>query len=872
MKNYFTSRVNVNMESIRLVCIWGFFFTMMALPNELLGQNLIPNPGFEQDSFLPYDKPDYYRYRMADYHHIETNPANVYEGNQCALFNNDSGYSTECYYYAFYTADGITEDFEDADTGCEYELSIKYRTEDADSSIKIQLIFCDGSMFVGQINSEYFSSTTWDTIRIRGIAKGRVDKISAGVYYKGTGKAWVDNFSLTKIHEPLCKNGSFEVDSVSPFNRPDFYKSRTATEAYHYTEKTLDNTYLGRDCVMFDSPSAVNACYFYGPYDEAGINSQYIPVCPGDTYEISGFGRVDTDFSGSGIMLSALFWNNGSYISRSNSPYYASQDWAKITKELLVPAGATEMSYSIEYLGQNKGWADEISLKRKNLVVNSCFETDTASPADKPDYWRPRVTLYHSIETNQSNVYEGSSCALFDNTSASDYACYLYGPYDATGDARGYISVIPGETYSISAYAKVDADFTGSGVFVSFMFQKDGVYVSRSNSSYYTPSDWTQIVKEVTVPADVNEMLYTVEYLGRNKAWFDKIELYKTDTLWYYKDASTDSLENLSYTPPAKISLSSMIDKFNAIHSTFEANYNNDGSWGIGYGEDADNHPLVRCTANAVLGYINAYSKISNQNFLVRAKEGLDWLVDEQLESGAFTWYCEGTPKTTGETTMYESGLAGAALIEGYRYIRDGNNNQIEAYLQASNNVCDYFLTMDASLNANFNAFAIWALAENYKETGTTAYLDKALFFADCMLAYQLDSGMWADEHNQYIWYHGIITRSLVMLLNALPAGHPKQAMLQHALYKALNHLRRSHTDDRPDGALIAHPITKDANGNMLYTHDPHSTSAVALAYGWLGITGMSDSLGALTNAPFTDDVCQGFGIEAAGNVLELAY
>ena len=131
---------------------------------------------------------------------------------------------------------------------------------------------------------------------------------------------------------------------------------------------------------------------------------------------------------------------------------------------------------------------------------------------------------------------------------------------------------------------------------------------------------------------------------------------------------------------------------------------------------------------------------------------------------------------------------------------------------------------------------------------------------------------MWSDEHNQYIWYHGIITRSLVTLIDALPTGHPKQAMLEHALYKALNHIRRSQVDNKGDGALVAHPIIKDSLGNTLYTFDPQSTSAVSMAYGWLGITGLNDSIAALSNAPFTNDIVQGFGIEAAGNVLNLTY
>jgi hypothetical protein len=61
-----TSFLSANPRNIKLLCI-GVMILAMGLSNEILGQNLIPNPGFEQDSVSPFDMPDFYHPRLPAY-------------------------------------------------------------------------------------------------------------------------------------------------------------------------------------------------------------------------------------------------------------------------------------------------------------------------------------------------------------------------------------------------------------------------------------------------------------------------------------------------------------------------------------------------------------------------------------------------------------------------------------------------------------------------------------------------------------------------------------------------------------------------------------------------------------------------------------
>ena len=855
-------------------------FLMLIFCCCLNAQNLIVNPGFEettQDS----DKPDYWLYRFANYHHIETNPANVYSGSKCAKFNNNSGSDDTCYYYSNYDITGTDPDFPSVLAGETYEVSIKYRVDGAftGKGISVAIFFFEDTTAIGNVESLPGTSTTWGTIKCRGKIFGAVDKIGVGVYYDGKGIAWVDDVQLYKVADPLCINSGFETDITSPTDKPDYWAPRMTN--YHHVETSAANTYRGNKAAQFNNTAgSSDACYYYGPYDAAGSTANYISVCPGDSYTISGFGRVDSTFIGNGIYLSLLFCNNSTYVDRTDSSYTTSTTWSPMTVDATVPAGANQMLYSAEYRGRKKAWIDEVRVVPKNLVKNSSFETDTTSPSDIPDYWLPRMTNYHHVDATVA--YEGSKSAQFNNTSGTSDACYYYGPATAASAAQ-YIDVLPGETYTFSAWGKVNSNFTGSGIFVSIMFNNDNTYVSRADSAYSTSTNWTKMSVQATVPATgVNRISYSIEYRGCNKAWFDRAELYRTD-VWYYQAAPISSLESLSFTPPSKLASATMLSDFYAYSDVLEGIYNGDGSWGCGYGvqsatQDYPNgHPLIRTTANAVLGYLRAYNKLDTAHKAVasaRAYAGLEWLLNQQNADGGFDWWWSNPPQSDGGAALYEGGLAGQALARGYLFFSDSR------YLTASNNICNYFLNEPPSANANYNALATSALAANYAITSNTNYLNRAILYMNAVMTYQLDSGMEADSANEYIYYHSIITKGLADLLTVIPSTYPKKAVISQSMYRALNHIRRMqcHVGEsnvtppyQPAGGIILeHPIFRPVGSGGIYC--PHSTMAVAKAYFQWGIA--SDSLNTLTvgSQYFGNEAIQVYGFAALGMLLEYYY
>ena len=247
--------------------------------------------------------------------------------------------------------------------------------------------------------------------------------------------------------------------------------------------------------------------------------------------------------------------------------------------------------------------------------------------------------------------------------------------------------------------------------------------------------------------------------------------------------------------------------------------------------------PLIRSTANSASAYLHAYEMICDPIFLTRAYEALDYLVADQEENGAFTWYndqinCGEGSLSTG-AVMYEGGIATVALMDGYA--QSGNI----IYLTAATKFCEFIEGRPPNANANFSGFALWALAENYKVTQDPRFLETALIYFESLHSFQLPSGMWADTHNQHIWYHSIVGRGLVNLLAILPDDHPKTKVVRHATFKAINHIIRS---QRPGGVSISFP------GEPLAQNTGFAMDPLIMAWEYLGYTELEDQLDEFTN------------------------
>lgn len=279
-----------------------------------------------------------------------------------------------------------------------------------------------------------------------------------------------------------------------------------------------------------------------------------------------------------------------------------------------------------------------------------------------------------------------------------------------------------------------------------------------------------------------------------------------------------------------------LVSEFKRVHQESEKIYNGDGSWGKGYGDQFKPpvyHPLVRHTARRVLGYIDAYHATGEKTYKQRAREGLEYLLKEQRDDGQFIWWRGPKGRTGGGSSLYVTAIPAAAFIKGYKLFKD------KRYLEAANKACDYICTVPdergshphvfVNTNANYNLFASWALAVNYEVTGNEYYLDRAQRFAWSVIYKQLPSGMWSDDHNQRIWYHGIILRGLATLLAVMPEDDPHRHKIQNATYKALNHLR---SRQKADGGMIFGP--EDPKKSILGNSQPtQAVTIISMRLNW---------------------------------------
>lgn len=219
---------------------------------------------------------------------------------------------------------------------------------------------------------------------------------------------------------------------------------------------------------------------------------------------------------------------------------------------------------------------------------------------------------------------------------------------------------------------------------------------------------------------------------------------------------------------------------FRTAHSECEACRNPDGGWGAV--ADAEK-PAYRWPSNVILGYLYGYEALDDEQYRKLAVGGLDYLLAQQDENGAFRWWYKGVPGgvMNQRDNFYDSGWAGLALAEGFRVTGE------EKYLDAVRKAADWTTTCPFTGNNNYDAFALWFLSLLYSFTGEEKYLETAIwrtrggvFFA------QLPRGGWPG-HNFHIGYQSITANGLASLYDVLPTDHPFSDPLRDRLCAALN-------------------------------------------------------------------------------------
>lgn len=250
-----------------------------------------------------------------------------------------------------------------------------------------------------------------------------------------------------------------------------------------------------------------------------------------------------------------------------------------------------------------------------------------------------------------------------------------------------------------------------------------------------------------------------------------------------------DRLLPVKHTFP-RLSVDEIKKRFEQHHQASEKTYRGDGSWessdeASGKEGGDKKPPLMRATSQRVFGYLGAYAATKKPIYLQRAKEGLDWLVSQQQPSGQL-----------GDA-YYESGLGGAALVEGYLQFKD------ERYLAAAERVAIHAKTVKRSWNFNYNMFLIWAASRYATVSGNFQHLrpilntQKLLFTID----HQRSWGGW-DGHNSKIGYHCTNLRAMAALDEALPKNEKYDALRLKLRRGVIGGINRMIVEQQPVGGF----------------------------------------------------------------------
>jgi hypothetical protein len=133
----------------------------------------------------------------------------------------------------------------------------------------------------------------------------------------------------------------------------------------------------------------------------------------------------------------------------------------------------------------------------------------------------------------------------------------------------------------------------------------------------------------------------------------------------------------------------------------------------------------------------------------------------------------------------FDNGLAGQALLALYDATGDPR------YLQAASSAGEWALSKPMVANFNYNGFTAALLADLFRVTGQSRWLDAAVIRAEFgVLSGQLragsEAGSWADPHNKRLVYRYIMIGQLADVLRAIPTDHPRRSVIQTGFEAAL--------------------------------------------------------------------------------------
>lgn len=214
-----------------------------------------------------------------------------------------------------------------------------------------------------------------------------------------------------------------------------------------------------------------------------------------------------------------------------------------------------------------------------------------------------------------------------------------------------------------------------------------------------------------------------------------------------------------------------------------------DGSFGGGvnsynpYAEPVPgaNHPLVRDCGAAVMAYLLSWRLWGDEQHAKLARDGLDYLMRDQHESGAFIYWGIPEGELNDTDNFYTTGYGGLALILGHEILEHPGT------LDAARRAADWMFDRPFTGNVNYDLFAGWFLPQLARLTGETRYLDYMIGRTEeAAFEGQNAGGAW-PRHNFALGYHSIILLGMATLYQELPGDHPFKPRLHTRLVMAAN-------------------------------------------------------------------------------------
>ncbi|MDP6355818.1 MAG: hypothetical protein QF473_11975 [Planctomycetota bacterium] len=274
--------------------------------------------------------------------------------------------------------------------------------------------------------------------------------------------------------------------------------------------------------------------------------------------------------------------------------------------------------------------------------------------------------------------------------------------------------------------------------------------------------------------------------------------------------------------------LEEMKCRFMELHDESEEMYLGDGQWRTSTA-DSETPLRIRSSSQRVFAYLGAHEVMPEPVFLDRARATCDFLVSIQKPDG------------TIDDPFYETGLGGAALVEGYLHFKD------RRYLAAAERVAQYVSAAEPHpWNYNYNTFLVWAAARYAKVAGRLDLIEPQ--FNTRMLAWPLEHqcawGGWAG-HNSRMGYHGVNLRAFAALYDALQ-DEPECASLRGRLMEAsIASVNRMIVEQCADGGLpfnhgqpeTARAVSSPAHA-LIKTHEIMGIDTSNLLFGLMSFYG----------------------------------